>query len=40
MCSVSYDQYENIMSYNDIKNHIAEHEDEDIVQGVKCIVSH
>ena len=40
ICYVNDDQYEKIMSYNDIINHIKNQEDEDIGGRFKCIVAH
>ena len=40
VCSVNDDKYEDIMSYNDIINHIGKQEDQDIFCKSKLIVSH
>ena len=40
ICSVNYDNYEDIMSYNYIINHIVKHEDKEIVCKFKYTVAH
>ena len=40
VCSVNDDKYEEIMSYNDIINHIAQYEDEYIVWKFKHIIAY
>ena len=40
VCSVYNDKYGEIISYNDIINHIANQQDEDTVKKSKCTISH